>query len=267
MDRYQIERFDVQDADNKNFVILITGTQLYKQILQRAFHGYYFSRTFDDRYGRFDWGTYVYDVDESTYERIVEFLRLLHKSIYIHDDLTETFALDFHTQLAPHGYKRTQTGSLVYAAKPYNQTTGDRDKADELANALSDFIHCHPSYAEVDTVVAVPPSNIDKSFDLPTHLVDRIAARTGKEDATSWIRKVRDTKQMKNCETIQQKIDNVRNAYMASSDAIFEDKTVLLIDDIYQSGFTINEVGRTIRAAGAVSVFGLVATKTALDLQ
>jgi predicted amidophosphoribosyltransferase len=51
-----------------------------------------------------------------------------------------------------------------------------------------------------------------------------------------------------------------------SEDADVRGKTVLLVDDIYQSGFTLNEVGRVLFEAGAESVLGLVATKTGRDM-
>ena len=38
------------------------------------------------------------------------------------------------------------------------------------------------------------------------------------------------------------------------------------LDDIYQAGFTLNEVGKVLFEAGAQSVFGLAATKTGRDL-
>jgi predicted amidophosphoribosyltransferase len=43
-------------------------------------------------------------------------------------------------------------------------------------------------------------------------------------------------------------------------------RDIILIDDIYQTGFTMNEVGRVLLEAGASSVLGLTATKTAKDL-
>ena len=67
---------------------------------------------------------------------------------------------------------------------------------------------------------------------------------------------------MKDCETPQEKLDNVRGAFAVTPAADFAGKSVLLIDDIYQSGFTINEVGNVIGEAGASQVLGLAATKT-----
>ncbi len=65
---------------------------------------------------------------------------------------------------------------------------------------------------------------------------------------------------------IQEKIDNVRGAFEIVPGIDVHDRELVLIDDIYQSGFTLNEIGRILLEAGARSVFGLVATKTGRDL-
>jgi predicted amidophosphoribosyltransferase len=43
-------------------------------------------------------------------------------------------------------------------------------------------------------------------------------------------------------------------------------QTVIVLDDLYQSGATINEMGRTVRARGAKLVLGLAVTKTQKDV-
>jgi predicted amidophosphoribosyltransferase len=70
---------------------------------------------------------------------------------------------------------------------------------------------------------------------------------------------------MKECQTIQEKVDNLAGAF-AADPAVIAGKSVIILDDIYQSGFSINEVGRAVRDAGARLVLGLTATKTAHDL-
>ncbi len=54
MDHYQLTRFEMKDAGDNNVVVLVTGPLRYKAILQRAFNQYYFSRTFEDRFGRYE---------------------------------------------------------------------------------------------------------------------------------------------------------------------------------------------------------------------
>jgi len=70
---------------------------------------------------------------------------------------------------------------------------------------------------------------------------------------------------MKDCRTVQEKIDNLKDAFTAEA-AQVKGKKVILVDDIYQTGFSINEVCRVLRGQGVAVVLGLVATKTAHDL-
>jgi len=65
MDHYQLTRFEIKDAGDNNVVVLVTGPLRYKAILQRAFNQHYFSRTFEDRFGRYEWGTYIYGIGSS----------------------------------------------------------------------------------------------------------------------------------------------------------------------------------------------------------
>jgi len=48
---------------------------------------------------------------------------------------------------------------------------------------------------------------------------------------------------MKKCRTIQEKIDNIKDAFEVDA-ATFNGRAIILVDDIYQTGFSINEVGR-----------------------
>jgi predicted amidophosphoribosyltransferase len=70
---------------------------------------------------------------------------------------------------------------------------------------------------------------------------------------------------MKDCHTVQEKVDNLKDAFAIQA-AHFAGKEVILIDDIYQTGFSINEVGRALHQVGTKLVLGLVATKTFQDM-
>ncbi len=270
MDHFSLQKYEVQDAGNNNIVILVTGNRVYKQILSRAFPRHFLSRTFDDRYMRFEWGTYIYNVNEQTKREVFALLEACAQHIFLDDDLTECFALNYHTEIKPSGgYKRTDIGNLVYQAKPYgrNPTSRNYHAANLLAQKMIAFIENHPLYKHSNVIVTAPPSNRNKPFDLPTVLAQNILDTYDTMiDGTAWLVKIRETQPMKNCRTIPAKIDNVRNAFTISENADFLNKTVLLIDDIYESGFTLNEIGQVLFAAGAKYVLGLVGTKTGRDM-
>lgn len=250
-------------------LVLVRGSRAYKAILSRAFPSHFMSRTFEDRYGRYEWGTYIFDVQTMKEQEIRNLLELLKSHLYIDDDLTETFALDFHTALDASGrYPRTQIGELVYQAKPYNRRASEthRQNAFELADKFLLFIEKHPSYLRAEVVMSVPPSRMGKTFDLPLEIVKQITLRFSMMDGSNHITKNRTTRPMKDCETLQEKAENLRGAFTVNDGADINGRRVLVIDDIYQTGSTLNEVKNVLFEAGAKEVIALVATKTGRDL-
>jgi predicted amidophosphoribosyltransferase len=270
MNRWQMGPFRLnRNPLSGDLLLLVTGPLRYKAILSRAFPSLHFSAAFPDRFGQFDWGTYLRRPGPADEAGLQAFCQLLQQVVHLEDDLDECFALSYHTQTSPTGgYERTVIGQLVRAAKPYDRAAsrGDRQRAAELAALFADFIGRQPTYQRAELIVAAPPSNAEKDFDLPALLASETAKRVGRVDASAGLRKTRATRPMKDCVTIQEKVENLVGAFHAEP-AVFAGKSVVVLDDIYQSGFTINEVGRVLRQADARLVLGLTATKTTQDLR
>jgi hypothetical protein len=267
MDKHQLGGFRLARNPATGDLLLLINGPTDKGILGRAFPALYFSRAFEDRYGQFTWGTYIRGAGAAEEKALGEFCTLLQTAVYIDDDLDESFALSFHTQTSPAGgYERTAIGRLVYEAKPYDRVRhpGDRQRAAELASLLARFVQQQPTYRAADLLLPVPPSNPNKDYDLPTLLAEEVGKQTGITATSAALRKTRNTRPMKDCRTIQEKIDNLKDAFAADA-ALVKDKKVILVDDIYQTGFSINEVCRVLRGQGVALVLGLVATKTAHD--
>jgi predicted amidophosphoribosyltransferase len=55
---------------------------------------------------------------------------------------------------------------------------------------------------------------------------------------------------------------NVRGAFAVKDEASVKHKTLLLLDDVYTSGATVNECSRVLRRAGARSVQVLTLART-----
>ena len=269
MERAQLGSFQLTRRQNGDLLLLANGPTAYKPLLDRAFPALRFSRWFPARYGRYDWGTYVNGADAEAETALRDLCQLFHDAVLLpDDDLDESFALAFHkVPTEAGGLARSRLAQLVYAAKPYDRANhpGDRAKAKELAALFAAFIGRHPTYRRAELVAAVPPSNKDKPFDLPAVLAEEVAALTGHPSATAAVHKTRDTRPMKECPTMADKMANLAGAFAADA-AAFAGRRVLLLDDIYQTGFSVREVGRALRTAGAVQVLGLAATKTFRDL-
>lgn len=271
MDHYRLKNYRMEWNDRSgDLLLLVDGSIRYKKILSRAFSNLYFSRTFDDRNENFDWGTYIKYASEKDAEDLHKLCHLLKQNIFIDDDLTECFALDYHSQLSHDGrWKRTQLGEIVRDAKPYDRgfNSGSKSSAERIVRWINEFfLPYHPTYLFADLIVSVPPSNPNKFFDLPEYIARRISESwSGFEFCSSAIKKIRATRPMKECKTIEEKIDNIKDAFQVDSN-VFRNQSVLIIDDIYQTGFSLNELARTLFLAGAKLVLGLVATKTLKDL-
>lgn len=261
----QLGRFELRrNPHSGDLRLLVAGSTLYQGILKRAFPRVVVSHAFESQDERFHWGCYLKGVSDQDEVGLRLFCRLLQKAVFIHDDLDECFALGMHSERREDGtVGKAEFGELVYRSKPYNRTThpGSKVASRSLAERLARFVKAHPTYGRADLLVPVPPSNADKDFDLPTLLVQDMSSSSGVPCRIGVVRKARQTAPMKSCVTEAEKIRNVQGAYVVSSTPI-RGRSVILVDDIYQSGATLNEVARSLRKAGAAEVLGLVATKT-----
>ena len=154
--------------------------------------------------------------------------------------------------LSFHGNSRT--GRLVRASKYENAGPF----APNLVTRVVKLVRTRYPIDTINGIVSVPPT---KSGLLVETFARQVAAQLGIE-YLSVIEKVRPTQEQKYLTNWRQKVDNVRGAFCASPPEI-AGRTLLLIDDIYDSGYMLREVAQALRQAGANSVFPLTITRTA----
>lgn len=108
-----------------------------------------------------------------------------------------------------------------------------------------------------DLVLYVPPT---KSGNLVMNFAEKFA-RTIKVPISHDLMKTRETAEQKIFQNSYSKQDNVKNAFYIDA-KIVKDKTILLIDDIYDSGATLKELGNTLTKSGAKWIVPIVIAKT-----
>ena len=133
--------------------------------------------------------------------------------------------------------------------------------ADLIAEQMAEFIQRHPLYKSCDGILSVPPSNPDKTFDLPAYLATNLEENCGIPFLRKALFKRRLTAQMKYCPTKEDKLDNITDS-IGVRNGLVAGKQLLIIDDIFESGVTFFETAKVLRAAQATALYGLVATKT-----
>lgn len=109
----------------------------------------------------------------------------------------------------------------------------------------------------LDKVMFVPPTVSGK-------LVENFAVKIAgilNVPLSYGIVKIRETKEQKIFRNAYLKRDNVKNSFKIT-DGNNRGQTILLVDDIYDSGATLKEIGKLLTAAGAREIVPLVIAKT-----
>src|SRR5262249_55817960 len=79
--------------------------------------------------------------------------------------------------------------TLRARAKPYDRKPSEAtfEAAEGLVDECLHFLSEMSCYSSVDAIVAMPPSNPSKSFDLPSYLASAIGDRWGRENLSGSI--------------------------------------------------------------------------------
>lgn len=133
--------------------------------------------------------------------------------------------------------------------------------AKDLARMLAEAVRCLP---EIDVITYVPlhvnrlrSREFNQSYLLALHL-----SKTTGSKIVHGMERVRDSNPQVGLSRKERR-QNIRNIFRVKNRDLFHEKNVLLVDDIYTTGNTINECARALRKAGPKAVFAAtVAMKT-----
>jgi hypoxanthine phosphoribosyltransferase len=106
----------------------------------------------------------------------------------------------------------------------------------------------------------MPPSDPEKPFDLPSHLATAVAQSLGAPNLSAFVTTISKRPSLK-ATASHAKLATIQGT-IAVEASPFAEKSVLLIDDLYQSGVSLNYVAKLLLQAGASRVLGLSCEKT-----
>ena len=164
------------------------------------------------------------------------------------------WSLGFHSSFAGSDWARSGVGDLTFRLK-YRE---DRSALDPLVEEAEALIREHPELAAVDAIVPVPPSAV-RQWEPVRLVADALGAKLGLPVA-AMVTRTRRTQPQKEMRTLAQKRANVAEAFSASGEA--RGKRLLVVDDLYDSGATLDEIAKTLRSAGASAICVLTLTRT-----
>ena len=120
--------------------------------------------------------------------------------------------------------------------------------------------------ANADVIIPVPLHYfrfISRRFNQSALLADVISKKSDIKHCSNAMIRTRHTKQQTGL-TKNQRKDNVRNAFSVNKKhlPLIKDKNILLIDDVFTTGSTIEQCTKTLLKAGAMQVFVLTLART-----
>lgn len=192
---------------------------------------------------------------------VERWLAALGPYVALRDGLALSFALDYEREDGSPEKAQTAIGALRARAKTYGRApTGDsHEAAAELAERCVAFLENVSAYREADAVVAMPPSDPGKVFDLPRYLAQHIARRWSRDDLSPAVRTPAKRPQIKNLR-LDEKLATLEGTVQV--DPAVNGRSLLLVDDLYQSGTSMNYVAMLLQRAGARCILGLALEKT-----
>jgi hypothetical protein len=248
------------EQPDKNWRIILPFANTYENAFGSMCQvNYYPHHAKEDRLIIFLNGT---EGDPEAPAEAVEWIEKVGHPVAMKDFLAISFALDYDREGGNPKKPQTEIGALRGCAKPYGgsvATTQTREAAGRLAERCVTFLKGITCYSSADCIVAMPPSDPSKSFNLPRYLAERIAEEWGRENLSEHvIGKPRDS--IKGLPGAH-KLDTLLGT-IEVDEGVFTDRRVLLLDDLYQSGISMNYCGLLLLQSGAKKIFGLACEKT-----
>jgi ATP-dependent DNA helicase RecQ len=161
---------------------------------------------------------------------------------------------NLHNGVAASFYGFTNVGAALHRSKYEN----GGDFPDFLLRLVIKAYHRKLGQQKFDLMVYVPPpvsGNLVRNF-------AKKAARILDIALSDKLTKRRLTREQKVFENHYLKHDNVEDAFIYDRPEELEGKNILLIDDIFDSGATVKEIGKYLTGLGAASIVPLIIART-----
>lgn len=186
----------------------------------------------------------------------------------IHGKWRQGRVLDYHTVHSTFiGYdafgnpqfdtKRTPLGEALYRLK----YSSDMSVLSDIVETAADFLSrtWRPPCA---LIVPVPPSRLQRTFQPVVKIAELLSGSLRWEFASDSVRKNKSTPELKNVYDYHERLTLLEDAFEMTGVSV-KQRTVLLFDDLYRSGATLNAItAALLDKGGAAAVHVLALTRT-----
>lgn len=126
-----------------------------------------------------------------------------------------------------------------------------------LGQLMADFAMNHLNGSSMDMIIPVPlhsSKKREREFNQAELLSQDVSKALHLPIVTNNLKRIRPTQPQSNLNSKEARLKNIRNAFKLTSPPKLTGKSILLIDDLFTSGSTVNECSRTLLDGGAQDV-------------
>lgn len=128
-----------------------------------------------------------------------------------------------------------------------------------LIEILDNFARTYIDYKEIEAIIPVPMHRANmnnRGFNQAAVLSEGLSRKLGVEFWGSCLFKIRRTKQQVNLNKVA-RLNNIKGAFRVKKDADLKGKSLLLVDDVFTTGATVDQCSKVLTVAGAKAVWVL----------
>lgn len=136
---------------------------------------------------------------------------------------------------------------------------GKTQLADFLGKLMRDFAVKNITADEIDIIVPVPLHPVklrERQFNQSEMLAAHLARKMNKKVVRDRVRRIKYTAPQTELKK-DERLRNVKGAFLVRKGSGFNEKTVLLVDDVLTTGATMHECAKALKDAGAKKVVAL----------
>jgi len=151
--------------------------------------------------------------------------------------------------------QRSPLGELVYRLK----YKGDKNAIPAIVAAAASFLRSRN--IQTDVIIPIPPSKSQRPFQPVIEIASALSKELNIALDTTSLNKTKATPQMKDIGDFSERVTALESAFRVGKN--LDGKTILLIDDLFQSGATMNVAARALKQQGKVkAVYAIALTRT-----
>ena len=190
-------------------------------------------------------------ITNEEYSKWHDFITCYNNIVFLRDCLDISLSLSMNII---ENDSRTEIGELEHQSKYNNNNNAEG----QLVSLCEEWINKLPYYKDAELICAVPSKTPDN---LPQRIADKLKITPKNISNTiSWTSK---TKDVKNAENVEDKINILgESGFTIDNIEQLKDKVIILFDDLYMSGVTLQYIAMKLKDAGAQRVLGLTIVKS-----